>query len=151
MKWRNISIDIIAGLLSALFIYTGVNKLLDYDDFVFQLGRSPYLQHLAKFIAIPLPVGELLIVIALIIPRTRLLGLYASFFLMFLFSGYVWIMLHKSYYLPCTCGGILQKMSWQQHFVFNVGFTVLSLAGILLQVNKVSRPVMEKLKIPVGA
>jgi len=138
MKLRNISIDIIASMLVILFIYTGMNKLIDNNSFAFQLGRSPYMQHLVKFIAIPLPLGELLIAALLIFKRSRLIGLYASLFLMALFTGYVWLMLHKSPYLPCSCGGILQAMSWNAHLLFNAVFTGLSLAGVLLQGNKIN-------------
>ncbi|MBS1567215.1 MAG: hypothetical protein JST39_22720 [Bacteroidetes bacterium] len=54
---------------------------------------------------------------------------------MSLFTGYVAVMLSLSYYLPCSCGGILQALSWQGHLVFNVFFTLLAAAGALLQYN----------------
>jgi len=126
-------IEIICALFVILFIYTGLNKLLDYDGFSFQLGRSPYLQNFSRPIALLLPPGELLVALALIVKRTRLAGFYASFFLMSLFTGYVAIMLSLSYYLPCSCGGILQALSWQGHLIFNSAFTVLAVAGTLLQ------------------
>src|ERR1017187_8534586 len=110
---RKIAVEVIAGLLIILFIYTGLNKLMDYGTFKFQLGRSPYLQHLSGLIAATLPTGELLVAFALIFKPSRLLGLYTSFFLMTLFTGYIWIMLNYSYYLPCSCGGILASMNWK--------------------------------------
>lgn len=130
---KTIIVEIICALFVILFIYTGLNKLLDYDTFKFQLGRSPYLQDFSRSIALLLPPGELLVAIALVIKRTRLAGFYASFFLMSLFTGYVTIMLSLSYYLPCSCGGILQALSWQGHLVFNSVFTLLAIAGALLQ------------------
>jgi hypothetical protein len=107
---RTTIVEIISALLIILWIYTGLNKLLDYDNFKFQLGRSPFLQDLSKPIAIALPVGELLLALSLTIKRTRLLGLYASFFLMLLFTGYIYAMLHYSYYVPCSCGGVLAAL-----------------------------------------
>ena len=126
-------LEIICALFVILFIYTGLNKLLDYNGFKFQVGRSPYLQNFSRPVALLLPPGELLIALALILKRTRLAGFYASFFLMSLFTGYVAIMLSLSYYLPCSCGGILQALSWQEHLVFNITFTILAVAGALLQ------------------
>jgi len=126
-------LEIICALFVILFIYTGLNKLLDYDGFKFQLGRSPYLQNFGRPVALLLPPGELLVALTLIVKRTRLAGFYASFFLMSLFTGYVAVMLSLSYYLPCSCGGILQALSWQGHLVFNSAFTVLAVAGVLLQ------------------
>jgi hypothetical protein len=52
---------------------------------------------------------------------------------MLLFTGYIFIMLKYSSYLPCSCGGVLSNMSWKQHFVFNLAFSALALAGILIQ------------------
>lgn len=130
---RLIIAEIICALFVILFIYTGLNKLLDYDSFRFQLGRSPYLQQFSRPVALLLPALELLVAVTLIIKRTRLAGLYASFFLMSLFTGYVAIMLSLSYYLPCSCGGILQALSWQGHLVFNSAFTLMAVAGAWLQ------------------
>jgi methylamine utilization protein MauE len=135
-KWfakKSNIVEIISSLLIILFIYTGLNKMLDYDTFKFQLGRSPFVQPIAGFIAATLPAGELLIALALILKRTRLLGLYASFFLMALFTGYIWAMLHYSYYVPCSCGGILAAMSWNDHLIFNSAFTALAMIGVILQ------------------
>jgi hypothetical protein len=130
---KNIIVEIICALFVTLFIYTGLNKLLDYDSFAFQLGRSPYLQNFSHPIALLLPPVELLVAIVLIVKRTRLAGFYASFFLMSLFTGYVAIMLSLSFYLPCSCGGILQALSWRGHLLFNSLFTLAAIAGALLQ------------------
>lgn len=130
---RKVIVEIICCLLILLFIYTGLNKMLDYDEFKFQLGRSPYLQSLSGFIAATLPTGELLVALLLVLKPTRLLGLYASYFLMLLFTGYIWMMLKYSYYLPCSCGGVLAALSWEDHLLFNAGFTLLALAGVVLQ------------------
>ena len=52
---------------------------------------------------------------------------------MTMFTAYIWAMLHYSYYVPCSCGGVLSKMGWDAHMWFNVGFTLLSVTGITLQ------------------
>lgn len=128
-------IDIISALLVLLFAYAAVSKLADYETFKFQLGRSPYVTKMAGFIAWALPLAELIIVALLLIKRTQLIGLYASFFLMALFTGYIYAMLHFSYYVPCSCGGVLSMMSWNQHLLFNIVFTALAFTGILIHKN----------------
>jgi uncharacterized membrane protein YphA (DoxX/SURF4 family) len=133
MKPRIIIQEIICSLLVILFVYTGSSKLLDYEKFRFELGRSPFLQGLAPFIAWALPIGELIIALLIIIKRTRLLGTSMSFFLMALFTGYIWMMLHDAHDLPCSCGGVLATMSWNDHLVFNAVFTVLALVAMLIQ------------------
>jgi uncharacterized membrane protein YphA (DoxX/SURF4 family) len=129
-------VQIICSLLIVLFIYAGLSKLLNYQSFRFELGRSPFITKIAGFVAWSLPTIELVISILLVIKKTRLLGLYASFFLMVLFTGYIYMMLHYSPFLPCSCGGILSSMSWSQHFYFNILFTCLALIGALLDSKK---------------
>jgi methylamine utilization protein MauE len=146
---KKIAIEIISSLLIILFIYTGLNKMMDYSSFKFTLGRSPFIQHLNGPIAVLLPAGELLTALVLVIKRTRLIGLYASYFLMVLFTGYIWIMLHYAYDLPCSCGGVLAQLSWKDHLIFNMAFTLLALVGVLLQSSVGSAVVSNK--IPVTA
>ncbi|WP_199119235.1 MauE/DoxX family redox-associated membrane protein [Pedobacter sp. ASV28] len=134
MRIRNIFIGVISILFIVLWVYAGLSKLTDYGTFKFQLGRSPYLQNLAGPIAITLPIAELATAVLLIFDRTRLLGLYLSFFAMLMFTGYIYAMLYHSYFVPCSCGGILSQLSWQQHLVFNIVFTLLALFGIVLYI-----------------
>lgn len=133
---RRFYIEIICSLLAILFVYTGLTKMSNYGEFRFQLGRSPFVQPFAGLIAATLPAFELLVVILLIFRGTRLAGLYASFFLMVLFTGYIWAMLHYSYYVPCSCGGILEELSWNDHLLLNSGYTALSCIGIFLQAKE---------------
>jgi hypothetical protein len=129
----NLAIEAITAVLLLLWIYTGLNKLIQYDKFSFEAGRSPFLQHLAPWVAAMVPVGELTIAALLIFKRTRVAGLYASLFLMTLFSGYVYIMLHYAYDLPCSCGGIIELLTWEQHLIVNLMLTLLTAIAILLQ------------------
>lgn len=128
-------IEIVSSLIILLFSYAAISKLFDYGEFKTQLSKSPFISSIAGFIAWSLPVGELLIVLCLLFNRTRLIGLYGSFFLMSVFTVYVYMMLHYSYYLPCSCGGILSKMDWHTHFWFNLFFLTLSGFGLFVKVK----------------
>lgn len=130
---RKLLIDIICALLIFLFIYTGISKLLDYHTFRRQLGQSPFITFYAPLLAWALPLGEIIIAGMLSFNRSRLTGLYLSFFLLCLFTFYLAAMLQLSYYIPCSCGGVLQALSWQAHIILNVVFILLSAAGTLLQ------------------
>ncbi len=131
-KLYRIVVQFICALLIILWLYTGMNKALDYEKFKYELGRSPFLHDISGVLSVAVPFGEMLIAIALITPRFRLLGLYASFFLMALFTGYIYIMLYHSFDLPCSCGGVLASMSWENHLIFNGIFTFMSGTGVLL-------------------
>lgn len=124
--------EIAACLLILLFVYAGLSKLLDYHDFRFQLGRSPYLEKFAGFASWLMPASEIGAAVLLAFRKTRTAGFYLSFLLMLLFTGYIFIMLRYSSFLPCSCGGVLEALSWQQHFYFNIFFVILSLVGVLV-------------------
>ncbi|OQP64198.1 hypothetical protein A3860_22175 [Niastella vici] len=135
MSWlrKNTVIEIICSLLILLFIYAALSKVSDYDRFTVQLSKSPYVTAYANLIAWAIPAIEILISFLLVIKKTRLIALYASFFLMSLFTVYLITMLNFSYYIPCSCGGVLENLSWHQHVVFNVFFVAISAAGVLMQ------------------
>ncbi|SDG61548.1 MauE/DoxX family redox-associated membrane protein [Chitinophaga filiformis] len=135
MKTRalNLAIEAITAVLLLLWIYTGLSKLIQYDKFRFEAGRSPFLQHVAPWVAAMVPAVELVIAALLIFKRTRVAGLYASLFLMTLFTGYVYVMLHYAYDLPCSCGGIIELLTWEQHLLVNLILTLLTAIAILLQ------------------
>lgn len=135
MKTRafSLTIEAITAVLLLLWIYTGLNKLIHFDKFSFEIGRSPFLQHIAHWVVAMVPVSELVIAALLIFKRSRLTGLYASLFLMTLFTGYVYIMLHYAYDLPCSCGGIIELLTWEQHLTVNLMLTLLTSIAIILQ------------------
>jgi hypothetical protein len=133
--WKKRLVDIITFLLILLFSYTAVSKLTDYNKFVEQLSKSPYLEAYATVVAWLVPITEGCIALLLLFKKTRLSGLFASFGILLGFTIYISMMLH-SYYLPCSCGGVLAAMSWTQHFWFNVCFTGLALTGSLLMVSQ---------------
>jgi hypothetical protein len=125
--------EIISALFIILFIYTAISKFINFETFKFQLGRSPFLTKISGLIAWFIPLIELSIAILLLIKKTRLIGLYMSFSLMLLFTYYIYAMLHFSYFVPCSCGGVLSLMSWKQHLLFNILFSLAALSGILIK------------------
>ncbi len=126
-------VEVICALLIVLFLYTGVSKIWDFNIFKTQMGQSPFIQNMNGFIAATLPAGEILLSFLLVLKRTRYWGLYLSFLLMGMFTGYIWLMLNYAPDLPCSCGGILAQMDWKDHLYFNVGFTVLASIGMFMQ------------------
>jgi hypothetical protein len=129
-------LEIISFLLVLLFVYTAVSKLVDYATFKHQLSQSPFITDFSNEIAWSIPAGEILIALALLYKPVRLLGLYGSLFIMTMFTAYIFAMLRFSYDIPCSCGGVLSKMTWGQHFWFNLFFVSLSIVGIVLEVKR---------------
>ncbi|MBO9203282.1 MULTISPECIES: MauE/DoxX family redox-associated membrane protein [Niastella] len=130
---RTTLIEIITVLNIILFLYTGIAKIMDYSVFKEQLAMSPILSWAATPIAVLLPVVEFAIVLMLVIPRWRLKGLYASFIIMTLFTAYIITMFIVAPEMPCSCGGIIELLSWKGHVVFNSVFVLLNALAIYLQ------------------
>lgn len=136
-KKKEIAVDIISALFVLLFLYAALTKLMDYQKFVVQLGQSPMLTPIAEFMAWLVPAVEIVIAALLMIPRTRYLGLCASTWLMAAFSTYIVIITQYAFYVPCSCGGILNSLGWTEHFIFNLVFVALGIAGIILHQSPV--------------
>lgn len=129
-------LDFIIFLFMILFIYAATMKLAEHDIFKAQIGKSPLIMSYADLFAWIVPLSEFLVVILLFIPRFVLLGLYGSFSLMFAFTLYILFILLFSPYVPCSCGGILNKMGWTEHLIFNIAFTILAIVGIALHTRR---------------
>lgn len=129
---RNWIVEIITLLFVLLFVYTGVYKIIDFQNFRAVIGQSPMITRYAPVLAVVIPAAELIISALLLIPRYRLIGLCAGFVLMLLFTFYISILLNLNAHLPCSCGGIIEDMNWHQHLVFNIVFLLLGLWALIL-------------------
>jgi hypothetical protein len=133
---KETAIKIICTLLVFLFAYAAISKLLDYSTFQVQLSQSPYITRFANVIGSALPAVELIVAVSFAFSHLRLFAFYAALFLLSLFTAYLVAMLNFSYYIPCSCGGLLSSLSWKEHILFNIVFILLSLTGIHLSVNE---------------
>lgn len=129
---KSIIIEAICFLFVFLFIYAAANKLLDFQRFQTQLLQSPVVSSFAGFVAIAVISSEIIVSLMLAVPTFRVTGLYGAFFLMTAFTTYIIVVLNFSFYVPCSCGGILDKMGWTEHLTFNITFCLLAVVGILL-------------------
>jgi len=129
--FKKLAVEVICLLYILLFIYAAVSKLLDFHDFLIQIGKSPILTAYAEVAAVGVIATEILIVLLLLFPKYRFLGLFLSLSLMTMFSAYITILLLWSPYVPCSCGGILSTLGWHEHLVFNLVFVLLAVWGVL--------------------
>lgn len=135
LSWikKSTLVEIIALFFVILFLYTGIAKLIDVNLFEEQLAESPIMKPLAPVVVWALPIAEFIVSLLLFVSKYRLKGLYAAFILMVLFTAYVGILLSISKELPCSCGGIVEALSWQGHLIFNTVLILLSFAAIRMQ------------------
>ncbi len=133
--YNRIIVKIISILFIVLFVYAAVSKILDYETFRVQLAQSPLLSAYAGIIAWCIPVIEIGISFLLMVPKFRTIAIYAAFTLMVMFTAYIYIILNYSDFIPCSCGGVLEKLSWTQHLIFNLVFIMLAGVAVFFTVQ----------------
>ncbi len=139
---KEIIIQVICYLYILLFVYAAVSKLIDIDTFKIQLGQSPLLSAFAGWISWAVIISELLIALLLLFDKTKFIGQFLAYILMVMFTTYIVIILNFSSFVPCSCGGILEKLGWSEHLIFNISFIILSIIALIL--NKGTRSVKTK-------
>ncbi|MEO6521001.1 MAG: MauE/DoxX family redox-associated membrane protein [Mucilaginibacter sp.] len=123
---------VIAILLILLWAYSAVDKLTDFPKFRLELGKSPLISGFQNVVAVIVPLTELTVALLLRIKKTVIPGLYASFALLSLFTAYLVVILNYSYYIPCSCNGLMASMSWSAHIVFNIVCLLLTASAIVI-------------------
>lgn len=134
MNLRNykILVDIICGLLVLVFVYSGINKLWDHNNFETQIKFIVSYPLVGNIFSYTVPLVELLIAMLISINQTKRVGIYAFLTMMTAFTFYIIFMLGSGKNLPCTCGGFINTLSWKQHLAFNIGLILLAVAGLYL-------------------
>lgn len=124
-------ITLFSLLLTILFVYTAVSKLIHLDLFQWRLELMPYISPYASLISWGVPFLELVIAGLLWFPRYRLLALYSSLVLLGVFTSYIIVVLKYSDSIPCSCGGVISTLGWTDHILFNITFMFMALLGII--------------------
>ena len=128
--------QVITGLLVLLCVYTAVSKLADWEAFEYQISKQPLPEWFNDLLVWVLPIAELTTSLLLLLRATRKIGLLISFVIMMSFTVYVGLaVLNVFGEVPCSCGGVLQSLSWEAHLVFNVVFLGIATVGLWIVRN----------------
>lgn len=131
-------IEIVRLTLIVLFVYTAANKIMTLDHFIIALAQFPLLKKYSGFLAYFIPLSEIGISLVLIFPKLYVHGMRLSLGLMLSFTIYltyaVWILGYKK--LPCSCGGVISKLSWKQHLYFNIVIILLITWSLFIRKGK---------------
>lgn len=131
-----LALYLISSLLILLWVYTAASKLANVQVFKQQLNSQVFSKTTVSLLWWLIPGTELLAAGMLLFARSRFAGLCISVFLLFLFSGYIVLVLSGFYErVPCSCGGVLRQLGWKQHLVFNLFFLLLAIAGLWFYVD----------------
>lgn len=137
MKARKHIQEFIRYAFIILLFYAAVTKFIEYPQFYNDLLNSPIFgnEKVAVFISWFIPIIELATAGILISPKYRNVGMYLASGLILLFTVYIIWVLEFSENIPCSCGGIINNLSWQEHLIFNSCFLFLGILGIYLQIK----------------
>jgi putative oxidoreductase len=134
MSKKQVTLECVCALLILLFLYASVSKFLDFKTFIGQMNNQPLPNSWTPFLVWAIPLLEIAISITLLFEYTRLLGLYAALVLLIIFTVYTGIiMLHFFAYVPCSCGGVIRKLTWGQHLILDLFYLFISVLGIILK------------------
>ena len=127
-------IVLLTGLLIILWAYAAYSKLSDIKKFRQAMLTQVLPKRIAKLLVVLVPLSEIVLIVLLLFSETRLLGMYASFFMMLAFTLYVGGAVFGMYERrPCACGGLFGRLGWEKHFKVNIVLTLIALFGVILE------------------
>jgi len=137
----------ITGLLSYLFLYAAISKYADFKEFEISMHKQPLPYWFVDILIWTVPELEIAVVILLFIgfftERIRILGLYGFTLLMAVFTAYILaILFHYFPRIPCSCGELIESLSWGQHLAFNLCFIALAIIAMRIKTQRLSNSII---------
>lgn len=121
-------------MLILLFFVTGLGKVFNHATFISQLNKQPLPVWSTSLLRYLLPLLELGSVVLMCVPKLRFWGLALGVLLMAAYTTYAYLAFIEIYgYIPCACGKVFEKMSWEEHFYFNLVITLLAAPALAME------------------
>ncbi|WP_200976463.1 MauE/DoxX family redox-associated membrane protein [Echinicola sp. 20G] len=125
--------ELIPLLIAFLFAYTAVSKVYDWQGTEIALRNQVFPLWMVEGLLWGLPAMELTVAIMVLTQKWRRRGMWASFGLMVTFTGYLGLVILNVFdRVPCSCGGILSGLGWEEHLVFNLTVLVLMVVWVMM-------------------
>jgi hypothetical protein len=121
----------------AMWLIVAINRYDSSDIFISNMRSQPFAAWINEILIYWVPFSELLAGLLLCFGSTRKIGMLLSFFIMLSYSLYILLILSKVLgSLPCSCSSPIPRLSWIEHFWFNLSLT--GLAGLWIYLNRKS-------------
>ena len=132
---KDILKELCAALIVILFVYTAISKLLDLNRFISTMSviPFPFMRMFAPLLAWIIPAVEIVLSLLIITSKYQRIGFIGSAILLCLFEIYIGSLLASGLHLPCSCGGVISKLSWKQHLIVNLFFIVICIIPLYLE------------------
>lgn len=122
---------LIVFMLATLFLYTGFSKLLYPEQLYHTIKRITVFAPAAEAVTLFVPLIQIAVACLLLLPPLREAGMLLSCMLLLVFTAYTGFVVIAADQRPCTCAGIIESLSWKQHFSINTLLLLLNLWLIL--------------------
>ncbi len=124
-------------ILTFLWAYTGLEKLIRFDQSRKAFLNQPMPNWLEEYLALTIPAIEVLIALLLLFSVTRWWGYLGSVLLLTVFITYVGLIWVGAFpRVPCNCAGIIESLGWAEHFVLNLVLIGVAVWGLRVEVGK---------------
>lgn len=128
---------VLSSLLILIWIYTGLEKLLRFEQSHKAFHNQTFPVELAEFLSYAVPISELLLALLLLFSVTRWWGYLGSILLLTVFLTYVGLIWVGAFpRVPCNCAGIIESLGWAEHFVLNLGLIGVAVFGLSMEGTK---------------
>jgi hypothetical protein len=133
--------EIITYFFILLFVFAGLRKLIDLEMFIKEVyGFALFGSHSAiRTEFATLSTFELITALLLTLPKTRVLGWYATFVHLFFINIAMFYMQQFAKIIPIYYGGIIPGAPFIVHFIFNLATLFAALLGLLLMIDSRSK------------
>lgn len=135
---KNIYIEIILVLLIAIFLFSGISKIIHIKDLSIVLDKFPVLGNRPDASAWLLLIIELSIALMLMFPASALMGIRLAIVYLIIASSYIGSVLLFADRSMCTCAAFFKMLSWPQHIMINLVLIVIG-AGVLIARDREKR------------
>lgn len=134
--YRTIAVRVLAITLAGMLLYAATKKIMNLEAFAAHIIVLPYMQTWMTYIlsGIVMLAEYGLAVMLLYQPMRRTLY-FVVIGLMLIYTAYIYAVLNYALTLPCSCQGAFKSLSWQQHYLVNLGVLLVAV-GILLLIKK---------------
>jgi putative oxidoreductase len=134
LKYNRLICTITIYLNFGIFFYSGIDKTIHFEEFVNSFSKSQFApQNYVALLSAIIVILEIGLSLLLFVEKARKLALIGFGFLSLAFSIYISLMKFYSPYLPCSCGGIIDLLSWNEHLILTISLFLLSFYSAKVQ------------------
>jgi len=139
MRARKIVVEVICIILLMYFFYDGIYKVAYWSKYALWMKYAPLLKPVWQFLSYVVPVGEIVLALALFSPKFRMRALYIS--IAGLISFLLWVVITHlfTHRLFWPYHAIWGKSTWMQVMLVSLGMCWISFTAIILSRPNVYR------------